>query len=142
MRHVHLIFSFGFMVLVASFFGCASDAQKVEEVASEASAAPAADMASASADKAADSAKKMPTTKASTEAKAASAPVSEGQAACTLGADTRKIWVEKVESGCVVKYEKNGEVQDVASAAHAMTHCDEVKSRIATNLGNAGFNCQ
>ncbi len=39
MRHVHLIFSFGFMVLVASFFGCASDAQKVEEVASEASAA-------------------------------------------------------------------------------------------------------
>lgn len=136
-------------LMIASFSACTSDDAKVEEVKSEV-AAPAdgptemAEKVKETATSKVDAGKKdMKASKKEVAASSDAAAEAGTSSTCTLGEDTRKIWVDKLENGtgCVVKYEKSGDVQDVATAEHDMNHCEEVKTRIANNLGNAGFNC-
>ncbi len=62
---------------------------------------------------------------------------------CKLGKDSRGLSVDKNgASGCVVNYTKNGETKQVGKSAVGHTYCKELANRIATNLKNAGFECQ
>ncbi len=60
---------------------------------------------------------------------------------CTNKTDTRKISVLSVtEGGCGVVYNKMGSDKTVAMAK-SDSYCDNVSSKIKTNLEGAGFSC-
>lgn len=60
---------------------------------------------------------------------------------CTNKSDTRKISVLNVtEGGCGVVYNKMGSDKTVAMAK-SESFCENVSSKIKTNLEGAGFNC-
>lgn len=60
---------------------------------------------------------------------------------CTNKSDTRKISVLSVtEGGCGVVYNKMGADKTVAMAK-SDSYCENVSSKIKTNLEGAGFNC-
>jgi len=70
---------------------------------------------------------------------------------CQRGSDQRTIKIEarddrtpaqsKEDFLCQVHYEKYGNSERVAWANSSKTHCEDVKSRIQSNLEDAGFKC-
>lgn len=62
---------------------------------------------------------------------------------CSLGEDVRPISVVNGDNGgCGVVYNKMGETKTVAQAQNVMEYCDQVQSKIQSNLESAGFTCQ
>lgn len=114
----------GLVVVLAS---CSSASKKSSEPA--ASPSPAA----AAAAKGADKAKKA-------DAKAGDAG-SRLVVKCVQGKDSRAITVVPSDKGCEVHYEKFGNSEVVASSSMGTSHCDEVQSKMKTNLETAGFTC-
>lgn len=83
---------------------------------------------------------KAPETKATPES--VPTTTAEGSVSCKHGQDERTVENRKTETGCGVVYTKNGESNTVASASNELGHCDNVVSKIKTNLEAAGFSCQ
>ena len=61
---------------------------------------------------------------------------------CTQGEDVRILRNVTDGGKCELRYTKFGNESVAASAAFDLAHCDRVKTRIADNLGKAGFKCK
>lgn len=62
---------------------------------------------------------------------------------CSLGEDVRPISVVNGDGGgCGVVYNKMGDTKTVAKAENVMEYCDQVQSKIQSNLESAGFTCE
>lgn len=72
-----------------------------------------------------------------------SAGASQKSATCKSGDDVRKVAiVDREGGGCGVQYDKFGNSEEVAHAVHVLSYCEEVYTRIQTNLTGAGFTCE
>lgn len=62
---------------------------------------------------------------------------------CRAGNDVRVLEITPVDdSGCELKYTKNGETETIANANFNVSYCETVQQRIVKKLEAAGFSCQ
>lgn len=132
-------------LLVIPFFliSCASKTAKVEETKLSPAPVKKADekeRIETPAPSPAPTAKK----KAKAPEQAETKPVAEGGVTCKQGGTTRTIEVKKADGGgCEVMYDRgDGTANSVANAKNDVTHCENVKNKIKTNLEGAGYQCE
>jgi len=62
---------------------------------------------------------------------------------CSSSSDIRVLSVVQSPSGgCIVTYEKQGQLFELANAKHQMSHCSRVALSVKKNLEEAGFECE
>jgi hypothetical protein len=60
---------------------------------------------------------------------------------CLLEGDERRLEIFKRDSGCILKYTKNGEPDETALSRRGLAHCLKILEQIEGHLKESGFQC-
>jgi hypothetical protein len=66
----------------------------------------------------------------------------ERRSRCVLNKDQRELWLErKTPAGCVLRYRKFGQVNNLGESDIDTTYCRRMQAKIVGNLTASGFTC-
>lgn len=60
---------------------------------------------------------------------------------CKNSQDSRILEIQVLSKGCKLWYSKLGNKNEIASSAYGIKHCDQVRSKVVSNLKAGGFEC-
>ncbi len=111
-----------FGITVFMFVGCASQSRKTDQAVS---------------------AKPSTTTPAAASPQATATPIPPklDHVMCKKDKDERTLHIVEKPKGCALEYTKYGNKNIAAESVISAQHCNDVKSRIISNLEKAGFTC-